>query len=176
MPKNEELAEEYAEQLIKDIGGDDFNPSNLPKQDETELQAAARRAKITEARADISDMSGLDKAKMFENIKKMALLPKAKKIGACGELAAYAFLFFAEKSATFGTVKIVQAPNTKKKDDYHAFVQLGSGEDILIVDLWMEYATRGWGSVFTPDQHAEAMGDTNAPYDLTKSTVLYPPE
>ena len=44
-----------------------------------------------------------DKAKMFENIKKMGALPKDKQIGACGELAAYTYLFFAEKRKTFGT-------------------------------------------------------------------------
>lgn len=59
MPKNYELAEAYADELIKDIGGNTFNPSNLPKADETELQASARRAEITKARGDISDMCGL---------------------------------------------------------------------------------------------------------------------
>jgi hypothetical protein len=184
-PKLEELADNMADKLLDAIGG--FKPGNLDSKGETSLQAEARRAKLADARkaAGVQDMSGLDKASMLTNINKLASLPTKAQVGACGELAAYAYVNFAPKSDVFGTVYMFEAPNTKQKDDYHAFVvlclkgpaagtiDLPANDDAIIVDLWMNYAVSGYGAVVSSAQHKDAL--KNYPYDLTKSKQLYPP-
>src|SRR5436190_22453341 len=101
----EKLAEELAEKLVKELGAE-FTPGNLTGKGETALQTEARRAKITAARKDagVKDMSGLDRADMLKNITALASLPLKKQIGACGELAAYAYVNFAQQAKTYGTV------------------------------------------------------------------------
>jgi hypothetical protein len=179
------LAEKLAEKILAQLNELRFFPSNFKTGRENDKQVDRRRKDLDDARkeAGVSELGALKKADIYEDITKAAGLPIKKKVGACAELAALAYTEYSQIKQ-FDRVYIFMAPHKEKKNDYHAYVVLclkqdpsdvmdfGDNNDIIIVDLWMDYCYPGMGPVVTGSEHQEQLEYSD--YNLAKSQPFYP--